>query len=135
MMFGRDNVDTATFLCANCRQPMFLLLDLGQPPHPASQALGILCIKCKTEERRVVTPTMSEDAGSGDPLQPLPFQQLPHNALLCGNTSASPGKLAPNGACHGAVFRVLERGNELLSRCAACGKGDSLGMINAAIGS
>lgn len=134
MMFGRDNVDTATFLCSNCRQPLFLLCDEGQGPHPATQKLTLLCIKCKRSEQRVVTPTMSEDAGSNQPIQQLPIQQLPPNALLCGNVSATPSKIAPDGVCHCAVFHVLERGNELLSRCASCGKGDSLGMINAAIG-
>jgi hypothetical protein len=133
-MFGStDSVDTAPFSCGSCRQPLFVLMDDTQNPNQPTQVIGLGCCSCKSKEQRVVIPTMSEHAGSGQPIQALPFQQLPPNALLCGQNAAI-GKLAPQGVCHGAVFRVYERGNELLSKCANCGAGDSIGMINAATG-
>lgn len=134
-MFGaRDEVNTANFKCQRCRQPLFLLLDETAPNQQSGTELVVLfCINCQAKEQRLVTQTMSEMAGSGHPITKLPFQaNLPDNALLCGQ-EAPIGKLAPNGVCHGAVFQILERGNELLSRCTSCGKGDSVGMIHGAV--
>jgi len=131
---GSDSANTDAFKCRGCQQPLFVLMDetaAGNMTPTQTVVLG--CCRCHATEKRTVTPTMSEDAGAGEPIHPLPFQQLPQNALLCGNTGVAIGKLAPKGTCHGAVFRVLERGNELLSRCTACGKGDSIGMINGAV--
>ena len=131
MDFGRENVNTAAFLCQNCRQPLFYLYDITQG-QSATMALGMQCCNCGAQENRIITPTPNDMAGSGQPIQPL--GNLPENMLLCGNPSVPPNKLAPDGVCRGNRFRVMDRGNELLSRCEACGNGDSLGMIHGAHG-
>lgn len=135
-MFGSDTVNTDTFLCRSCRQPIFWLFDVSQAGGDGrTMSLAMKCANrsCGAQENRVVMPTMNEQADTGQPVTPLSGQQLPENMLLCGNPSVPISKHAPDGVCRGNVFRVLERGNELLSRCAVCGKGDSLGMINPAI--
>lgn len=129
MFHGTDSVDTQAINCPGCRQPLFVLLDETPATEGAQvQVLTLACCRCRGRQRVAVLPTMNEHAGSGTPVQPLPFQQLPPNALLCGEEAAV-GKLSPQGVCHGAVFRIYDRGNELLSRCANCGHGESIGMM------
>ena len=114
MDFGRENVNAAAFLCQSCRQPLFYLFDIT-PPNQNTPTMGLAmqCCNCQAQENRVITPTPNDMAGSGEPIQPL-------------------GNLPQNMLCRGNRFRVMDRGNELLSRCEACGNGDSLGMIHGA---
>lgn len=134
-MFGRDTVDTGKFICPNCKQEVFRLYDVtpkGGDGRVMNLALKCANMQCQAQQDRVVMPTMNEMAGSGEDLPRV--QGRPEHQLSCD----APGKRQPvpqnpNGICLSEFFRVLERGNELRSRCAGCGKEDSLGMINAAL--
>lgn len=133
-MFGRDTVDTGKFICPNCKQEVFRLYDVtpqGGDGRTMNLALKCANMQCQAQQDRVVMPTMNEMAGSGDNLPKVPGR--PDHQLSCDRGGLPQTAQTPQGFCLGEFFRVMERGNELRSRCAKCGKDDSLGMINAAL--
>lgn len=127
-MFGNnDSIDVGTFLCPKCRRQIFHLYDGGG--NGVVMRLQMRCAGCGGVMERAVLPGLSER--DGDPnLQGPP--QAAANQLWCDATGL-PANAAPDGVCRGLQFRVLERGNELLSRCTRCGNGDTLGMLNPAV--
>ena len=133
MDFGRDTVDTNELNCKGCNQPIFLLLDETPPGGDGfTIVVGLLCINraCGHKEQKLLTPAMNEGAGSGEAIYPLPGVKIPDNALLCGNQPVAINpKTSPDGKCHGFLFRLYDKGNEILSRCTACGDGDTVGIL------
>lgn len=126
-MFGsHDQVDVGTFVCPGCKRQLFFLYDAGG--NGVQMRLRMQCVACQTTLDRLVLPGLTEGGGSADVPGP---PQAAANQLWCDAVGTS---VPPDGVCRGLQFRVLERGNELLSRCARCGRGDTLGMINPAVG-
>lgn len=134
MFAGDHSVDTSKFLCPGCKGEVFRLYDVtpgGGDGRTMTLAMKCANMPCQQQQNRVVTPTMNEQAGSGEAMPTVPGR--PEHQLSCDRQGLPPSQTTPNGWCLGEFFRVLDRGNELLSRCTKCGKGDALGMINAAL--
>ena len=126
-MFGNsDQVDVGTFVCPNCKRQIFFLYDAGG--NGVVMKIHLRCAGCSTVLERTVLPGLTER--DADPNLQGPAQAAA-NQLWCDATGTN---APPDGVCRGLQFRVLERGNELLSKCTRCGHGDTLGMINPAVG-
>jgi len=128
-MFGSDTIETGTFVCPGCRGQLFFLYDQGT--QGALQQVALRCVQCHHQFARTVLPGLVEHSEQVE-LQGPP--QAAANQLWCDRQGLPRTQVTPDGVCRGLQFRVLERGNELLSGCARCGQGDVLGMINPAVG-
>ena len=130
MFGGGDQVNTDALLCPKCRQQIFWIYDLGDGPAAGTIVLAMKCtnMECQTQQNKILLPSMTEEKGAAEAVQPLPGQAPPpENMLICGRTGLEPSKTAPDGVCRGSKFRVFNRGNEHLSRCQVCGHGDPIG--------
>lgn len=130
MFHGVDGVDTGTFVCPQCHGQLFFLFDVGG--NGVLQKIQMRCVVDHVVLERAVLPALIEELNAVGELQGPP--QAAQNQLWCDRVGLQRTQATPDGVCRGLQFRVLERGNELLSACARCGKGDSLGMINPAVG-
>jgi len=128
MFDGQDRVDTGTFLCPACRGQLFELDDAGT--RGVLQVIQMTCAACRAPLQRPVLPSMREDAVDSELPQPAAARAT---QLWC-DARVPLSQASPRGVCWGLQFRVLERANELFSRCTRCGNGDSLGMLNPAVG-
>lgn len=126
MFHGGDQVETGTFVCPACRRQLFFLFDAGG--NGVQMRLHMRCVACQHPIERFVLPGLTESPSASEAEGP---PQAAPNQLWCDTSGTT---APPDGVCRGLQFRVLERGNELFSKCAKCGRGDTLGMINPAVG-
>ena len=147
MLGGAEPVETEVQICGagevrdakhvvtkrGCPSELFWLYDLGGDPK--TQTFAMKCVQCQTNQSRRVVPAMNPDAqvDGGEIAFPRSWPKPPDpRQMLCGAAVRPHPKTAPLGQCLMARFKVLEKGNELYSRCGTCGHGDDLGTMGAA---
>jgi len=134
MFDGTESVNTEVFKCPRCQGEIYRLYDVTPVGAQAQMKLVFKCanMQCQHEQLRTVMPGLNDMTDPGPPLPIVPGR--PENQLGCERIGVQARSRAnTHGHCLVEFFRVLERGNELYSRCAKCGHGSSLGMINAAL--
>jgi hypothetical protein len=136
-MFGSsESVNTEVFKCGGCSGDTYRLFDNTPVGQQAAMVVVFQCVNgaCRQHEQRSVIPSFTDPNVESPPMPVVPGR--PENQLGCERFGMQQRRSAqnPHGFCLAEFFRVLERGNELYSRCTTCGHGAPIGMINAATG-